>query len=231
LDRGQGYEAGIGDLDIKNCPPLYQGGLSLALADMTRGHGRWTVGPWGGLSSLLLLLWLVAVAPLARADMNDADQADAESDTSGTSDIDNMKDMSDPNILNPQRGQGYGNLDTNPPWRFTTTTPPPRTKVPTTPKPTFTQQSVTAVLEFGIIVSIFIINLHLSNLVNGQCLQISDGSSASTGSIFFLCLSSVAIEKSLKHRGQNFIKYSAPQTTYIHYHLHTYLYIYICSIF
>ncbi len=105
-----------------------------------------------GLSSPLLLLLLVA--PLAaRADMNDADQADSESDTSGTSDIDNMKDMNDPGILNPQRGQGYGNLDTNPPWRFTTTTAPPRTKVTTTPKPTFTQQSVTAVLEFGIIVS------------------------------------------------------------------------------
>jgi hypothetical protein len=105
-------------------------------------------------SPLLLLLLVLLVAPLAaRADMNDADQADSESDTSGTSDIDNMKDMNDPGILNPQRGQGYGNLDTNPPWRFTTTTPPPRTKVTTTPKPTFTQQSVTAVLEFGIIVS------------------------------------------------------------------------------
>jgi hypothetical protein len=112
------------------------------------GHSGQTAGFF-----LLLLLLLLLTA--ARADMNDADQADAESDTSGTSDIDSMKDMSDPNILNPQRGQGYGNLDTNPPWRFTTTTQPPstKTKVTTTPKPTFTQQSMTAVLEFGIIVS------------------------------------------------------------------------------
>jgi hypothetical protein len=120
-----------------------------------------------GLSSpFLLLLLVLLVAPLAaRADMNDADQADSESDTSGTSDIDNMKDMNDPGILNPQRGQGYGNLDTNPPWRFTTTTAPPRTKVTTTPKPTFTQQSVTAVLEFGIIVSARYIALISRNTV------------------------------------------------------------------
>ena len=110
--------------------------------------------PPAGASRHLFLLLLLAAASVARADMNDADQADTESDTSGTSDIDSMKDMSDPNILNPQRGQGYGNLDTNPPWRFTTTTLPPRTKVTTTPRPTFTQQSMTAVLEFGIIVSL-----------------------------------------------------------------------------
>ena len=103
--------------------------------------------PPAGASRHLFLLLLLAAASVARADMNDADP-------SGTSDIDSMKDMSDPNILNPQRGQGYGNLDTNPPWRFTTTTLPPRTKVTTTPRPTFTQQSMTAVLEFGIIVSL-----------------------------------------------------------------------------
>lgn len=118
--------------------------------------GRTALAAPSGRLLLLLLLLLAVSGPttVARPDMNDADQADAESDTSGTSDIDSMKDMNDPNILNPQRGQGYGNLDTNPPWRFTTTTPPPRTKVTTTPRPTFTQQSMTAVLEFGIIVGV-----------------------------------------------------------------------------
>ena len=65
-----------------------------------------------------LLLTLVAAGSVF-ADLNDVDQADT-SDTSSTGGQDNNMEGSegtDPNLLNPQKGQGYGHMDN--PWKTT----------------------------------------------------------------------------------------------------------------
>ena len=87
----------------------------------------------------------------AVADISDADQADSQSDTSSTSDMSSLKESVDPNLVNPQRGQGYGMEFNQQQWK--TTAVPPRIPLPTTPRPSFAQESARAMLEFGIIVS------------------------------------------------------------------------------
>ena len=107
------------------------------------------------LSILIPLLFL----SLVHGDMNDVDQADLGSDTSSTSDMDMDLDMHDPNLHNPQPRHGYGIRGQNPRFGLpgVTTTPLPTQNQPntkTTKVPlSHSEQSVMAVLQFGIIVS------------------------------------------------------------------------------
>merc|ERR1740128_35111 len=93
-----------------------------------------------------------------KRDLSDVDQMDSSSDTSGTGGSDQDLDHGDPNLTNPQnkmmevdnvrrqdeqdakkkRGQRVG----------PSTTPPPR--------PTWSQQSTLAIMQFGIIVGVAI---------------------------------------------------------------------------
>ena len=82
---------------------------------------------------------------------SDIDQVDESNSDSGMSDIYDLKDIVDPNLTNPQRGQGYGMpLDANNPIRNSYTTLSPKNKKPAL---SFSEQSMRAVLELGIIVS------------------------------------------------------------------------------
>jgi hypothetical protein len=102
-------------------------------------------------SELVAVLFLL-FSEVVVGDMSDVDQVDSQSDTSSTSDFSSLKEGGDPNLVNPQRGQGYG-MDLNQQqWR--STTPPAKNALPTTPKPTFAQESARAMLEFGIIVGV-----------------------------------------------------------------------------
>jgi len=112
----------------------------------------WTQQQWPAWMVVMVVLLLLPTAPVT-ADMSDADQADTTSDTSSTSDMQTLDDSSDPNLLNPQRGQGYG-VDGNPRWSGAPTTVSPRKPVAITPQPTFSEQSLRAVLELGIIVGV-----------------------------------------------------------------------------
>jgi len=104
--------------------------------------------------SQLLLLLLLSTAQVL-ADMSDADHADTSSDTSSTADMQTIDDSSDPNLINPQRGQGYGvPMDGAGRWSGQPTTVNPRRPVEITSQPTFSQQSLRAVLELGIIVGV-----------------------------------------------------------------------------
>lgn len=49
-------------------------------------------------------VWLLLL-PAALASLSDVDSADAGSDTSSTSDVDMDLDNSDPNLVNPQKGE------------------------------------------------------------------------------------------------------------------------------
>ena len=49
-------------------------------------------------------VWLLLL-PTALASLSDVDSADAGSDTSSTSDVDMDLDNSDPNLVNPQKGE------------------------------------------------------------------------------------------------------------------------------
>ena len=110
------------------------------------------------LSVLIPLLLL----PVIHGDMNDADQHDSSSDTSSTSEMDMDLDMHDPNLHNPQPRHGYGIRGNNPQFGTAKTTPtsqpnpnrPNQAAPQTTLPPTHGQQSVLAVIQFGIIVSI-----------------------------------------------------------------------------
>eukprot|EP00092_Neocalanus_flemingeri_P076368 GFUD01094715.1.p2 GENE.GFUD01094715.1~~GFUD01094715.1.p2 ORF type:complete len:158 (-),score=51.49 GFUD01094715.1:444-917(-) len=102
------------------------------------------------LSTLIPLLLLSVV----QGDMNDVDQADMGSDTSSTSDMDMDLDMHDPNIHNPQQRHGYGIRAQNPKFGQVTTTAKPAQTPKTTKAPTHGEQSVKAVLQFGIIVGV-----------------------------------------------------------------------------
>ena len=99
----------------------------------------------------LIAFFFLLASTIVVADMSDADQADSQSDTSSTADMSSIKESGDPNLVNPQRGQGYG-IDFNQ-QQWTTTAVPARKPVSTTPKPSFAQESARAMLEFGIIVS------------------------------------------------------------------------------
>ena len=112
------------------------------------------------MTGMTWLLFLLVTCGTAQASMSDVDQADTQSDTSSTADMDTMDEGgSDPNLLNPLRGQGYGLDMDNSNWRVMTTRPPNSPPLTTTPKPTLSQQSMRAVLEFGIIVSTSLIAL------------------------------------------------------------------------
>ena len=107
------------------------------------------------LARMSWLLFLLVVLGPALGSMSDVDQADTQSDTSSTADIENMDDAgSDPNLLNPLRGQGYGLAMHNYNWKLSPTGAANKNSLPTTPKPTLSQQSMRAILELGIIVSI-----------------------------------------------------------------------------
>lgn len=100
---------------------------------------------------LATLLLTLVTAGTVFADLNDVDQAD-NSDTSSTGGMDNTMEGSegtDPNLLNPQKGQGYGHMDN--PWK---TTQSPRKKGPPTPKRTLKEQSIRAIMQFAIIVGV-----------------------------------------------------------------------------
>ena len=151
------------------------------------------------LAPVVLLVLLASQG--ATGDLADVDQADLNSDSSGTRGMDNHLEGgegSDPNLVNPQKGQGYGlPIDSNVlnnPWKGTTQVTTlvetiitskyfsnissrtylkgklnmlqdfllmicflakaPRRTSPPTPKRTFSEQSLRAVLELGIIVSL-----------------------------------------------------------------------------
>lgn len=102
---------------------------------------------------LIPLLFL----PFINGDMSDADQHDSSSDTSSTNDVDMDIDMHDPNIHNPQADHGYGIRGKIHEFMGQTTRPPPTNSQPapqTTLPPTHSQQSVLAVIQFGIIVGV-----------------------------------------------------------------------------
>lgn len=103
---------------------------------------------------VVLPVLLVLVVTCVKGSM-DTDMVDSQSETSSTSGMNSLKDGGggDPNLVNPQRGQGYGLAPLQDNQWTTTSTVPPKKPVPTTPKPTLSQQSMRAVLELGIIVS------------------------------------------------------------------------------
>jgi len=100
-------------------------------------------------------------------DMNDVDTVDTSSDTSSTSDQDSNLDNNDPNLHNPQPDQGYGAEIDNPrsgdsedgisdeQKRTETEQSGPQSTAPTKLN-TWSQQSLNALLEFGIIVGVAI---------------------------------------------------------------------------
>lgn len=98
------------------------------------------------------LMLLLTTCRQAVANMSDVDQMDTQSETSSTADLENVKESSDPNLVNPQPGQGYG-VPADNTWKMSTTQKPKKPLV-TTPKPSFSQQSMRAVLELGIIVGV-----------------------------------------------------------------------------
>ena len=99
----------------------------------------------------LVAFFFLLISSIVVADVSDADQADSQSDTSSTADMGSIKESGDPNLVNPQRGQGYG-IDFNQ-QQWKTTAIPLKMPLSTTPKPSFAQESARAMLEFGIIVS------------------------------------------------------------------------------
>jgi len=107
------------------------------------------------LRMLPILLSLLCL-PFINGDMADTDQHDTSSDTSSTGDVDMELDMHEPNLHNPMPDQGYGVRGGNPQFNTPSTQSPP-TNQPTpktTPPPTHGQQSVLAVIQFGIIVGV-----------------------------------------------------------------------------
>jgi len=97
-------------------------------------------------------LMLLLTCRQAAANMSDVDQMDTQSETSSTADLENLEDSSDPNLVNPQPGQMYGVPEPGT-WKLSTTQKPKK-PLATTPKPSFSQQSMRAVLELGIIVGV-----------------------------------------------------------------------------
>ena len=98
------------------------------------------------------VIMLLVTCRQATANMSDVDQMDTQSETSSTADLENVKETpTDPNLVNPQPDQGYGVLGGT--FLKMSTTQKPKKPLPTTPKPSFSQQSMRAVLELGIIVS------------------------------------------------------------------------------
>lgn len=116
-----------------------------------------------GLNMMLVLLVSQPTLFLA----TDVDQVDMESDTSGMGDVYDIEEIGDPNLTNPQRGQNYGPpLNPNtPPNRSSGSSP---TTDPNT-KESFSEQTIGALLELGIIVS------GTKEVLNGQ--DLFDGSS------------------------------------------------------
>jgi len=128
-----------------------------------------------------LQLWLLCVAAetgevesRVKRDMNDVDMSDASSDTSSTGGQEQDLDSGDPNLHNPQPGEGYGHeyqnrryqaeLDEMGRKRPTSQVPtggnaaagggrPTTTKAPPIP---LSQQTLSALLQFGIIVGVAI---------------------------------------------------------------------------
>ena len=86
-------------------------------------------------------------------DLNDVDMADT-GNTGGTKELDPDLDGHDPNLVNPQQRQGYGNGDSNPTNPPSTTTRPKRLHFTTTPAPSFAEQTFLAALELGVIVGV-----------------------------------------------------------------------------
>lgn len=105
---------------------------------------------------MITYILLVLVAAGVGADMSDVDQMDMSSDTSSSKGMDSRMEGgqgTDPNIVNPQKGQGYGMpMDQNNQWKGTTQSP--RRTTPPTPKRSFSEQSIRAVLELGIIIGV-----------------------------------------------------------------------------
>jgi len=134
---------------------------------------------------LWLQFWLVCIAaetsevniaePLLRVkrDMNDVDMTDSSSDTSSTGGQEQDLDSGDPNLHNPQPNEGYGHeyvnrryqaeLDEMGTRKPTSQIPtggseasggrPTTTKAPPIP---WSQQTLSALLQFGIIVGVAI---------------------------------------------------------------------------
>ena len=73
---------------------------------------------------MITYILLVLVAAGVGADMSDVDQMDMSSDTSSSKGMDSRMEGgqgTDPNIVNPQKGQGYGMpMDQNNQWKGTT---------------------------------------------------------------------------------------------------------------
>ena len=141
------------------------------------------------MSPLFFLSWtmlvLMCLVTLSRADMNDVDSMDSSSDTSSTGEMDNDIQPVDPNLVNPPSGQGYGNEMRNnnpedwPQNRDKTSPRPPGSPTQTpTVRPTWAEQSLRALLQFGIIVSYSLFRFILSC----QYIQFSFSSS---GNLFY----------------------------------------------
>jgi len=112
------------------------------------------------MTGIVILIFLAVTT--VKADLNDVNSADSSSDTSSTGDMESNLDNNDPNLHNPQPRQGYGVEDGNPRWKIDQVNPNPSDKEKTettaspTMKPSLSQQSLHALLQFGIIVGVAI---------------------------------------------------------------------------
>jgi len=104
--------------------------------------------------SIAMLMILLACVT-ARPDTSDTDSM-ADSDSSSTRDMDMDLDNNDPNLHNPQRGQGYGAGYGSSRNDLKSTVPPPATKATqkATASPSLAQQTTQALLQFGIVVGV-----------------------------------------------------------------------------
>jgi len=105
--------------------------------------------------SIAMLMILLACVT-ARPDTSDTDSM-SDSDSSSTRDMDMDLDNNDPNLHNPQRGQGYGPGYGSSRTDLKSTSPPPVTKTTlkaaSSPK-SLGEQTIRALLQFGIVVGV-----------------------------------------------------------------------------
>jgi len=104
-----------------------------------------------------LLLITLILKVVARPDMNDVDSVQTESgDSNGDTDSLASNKPRDPNLINPQPREGYGAEQSNLLWPKdpTTTLPPTKTLTPQPSRQTIGQQSLRALMEFGLIVGV-----------------------------------------------------------------------------
>merc|ERR1719495_573248 len=105
-------------------------------------------------TSTSLIFFLLISGFQTKAEISDADQA-SESDTSGTADMDMKLDNKDQNLLDPKLRQGYGFSNVNPKIssQSTTTTRRPAIMKTTSAPLTIGEESLTAALQLGVVVS------------------------------------------------------------------------------